>query len=484
MVRRATAPFSVWMLLGLLIAGAAWADSSKPSEKEPTDVEELYELHKLLVDAMDQVERNYVRQVNRRELVEAAIRGILEELDPYSSYISQDEMKQFRTTVESEFGGIGIQVVLEDGQLKVLSPLVDTPAYRAGIVAGDRIVEIDGKSTAGITLDKAVEQLKGEAGTQVTLTVIHPGRSSKDKIAVTREVIHIQTVLGDHRNTDDTWEFMLDRDKQIGYVRITAFSRNTAAELRAALADLKKRNVAGLVLDLRFNPGGLLSSAIEVSDLFISGGRIVSVEGRNSPERVWDAHKKGSFEGFPMVVLVNRFSASASEIVAACLQDHQRAVVMGERSWGKGSVQNVIEMENRQSALKLTTASYRRPSGKNIHRFPKSGEDDEWGVMPDAGYQLQLTDREVLALVEDRRSRDIVQPHAADEESDRPEAAGEATDQPGSESAQPDPIAADDSPPSADAGNHAVSASNKVDSVDPHLRMAVDYLAGELARAE
>ena len=164
---------------------------------------------------------------------------------------------------------------------------------------------------------------------------------------------------------------------------------------------------------MRFDPGGLLSAAIEVSDLFVSEGRIVSTKGRNSPERTWDAHKEGTFEGFPMVVLVNRYSASASEIVAACLQDHKRAVVIGERTWGKGSVQNVIELEDGRSALKLTTASYRRPNGKNIHRFPDAKDTDEWGVMPDAGFEIKLSDSEMFALIQDRRARDILQPPPA-----------------------------------------------------------------------
>jgi carboxyl-terminal processing protease len=167
-----------------------------------------------------------------------------------------------------------------------------------------------------------------------------------------------------------------------------------------------------LVLDLRFNPGGLLNQAIEVCNLFISSGRIVSTTGRNSPARVWDARGSGAFEGFPMVVLVNRYSASASEIVSACLQDHKRAVIVGERTWGKGSVQNVIELEEGRSVLKLTTASYRRPSGKNIHRFPNSKDSDEWGVTPDQGYLLKLDDVELADLVRQRRLRDIVQPHS------------------------------------------------------------------------
>jgi carboxyl-terminal processing protease len=477
MVRRTVAGLLVLLLLAAATTAGARADESTSPEKELADREEVYELQKLLVDTLDRVERNYVRDVSRRELVEAAIRGIVEELDPYSSYISRDEMNQFRTSVESEFGGIGIQIELDEGQLKVLSPLVGTPAYRAGIVAGDRIVEIGGQSTSGITLDEAVSRLKGESGTTVTLTIIHPGRSTKDQIVITREVVRIDTVLGDRRKADDAWDFMLDADKRIGCVRVSAFSRNTAAELREALDRLKKEDVAGLILDLRFNPGGLLSSAIEVSDLFVSSGRIVSVEGRNSPERNWDAHRKGTYEGFPMVVLVNRFSASASEIVAACLQDHHRAAIIGERTWGKGSVQNVIPMEENQSALKLTTASYHRPSGKNIHRFPKATDNEDWGVMPDEGYTLRLTDREVISLMEDRRRRDVVRHDPGDEKTGQAEPPAEDTadGQGGSGEA-----AGDDS--EATAGPAA--DQKKVEFVDPHVRMALDYLTGELARAE
>src|SRR5262249_6886050 len=188
-----------------------------------------------------------------------------------------------------------------------------------------------------------------------------------------------------------------------------AFSRETTAELRRALAQLEKEGLKGLIVDLRFNPGGLLSTAIEVSDLFIASGRIVSTKGRNTPERVWDAQKEGTFEGFPMVALVNHYSASASEILSACLQDHQRAVVIGERTWGKGSVQNVIELEGGKSALKLTTASYHRPSGKNIHRFPDAKESDEWGVMPDPGFELKLNLAQTERLIRYRHDRDILQ---------------------------------------------------------------------------
>ncbi|MEN6451356.1 MAG: S41 family peptidase, partial [Thermoguttaceae bacterium] len=382
------------------------AEPAKAAAKPELDD---YELFGLLADTIDQVERNYVTEVNRRELIEAAIRGVLAKLDPYSNYIGPDDIQRFRAEIESEFGGIGIQIATDDGQLRVLSPIYGTPAYRAGLVAGDRIIEIDGRATDSLAVDDAVRMLKGQEGTSVTLTVIHPGKQAKEKVTLKREKIHVETVLGDRRKPDGQWDYMLDPKLRIGYVRVTAFSRDTAERLRHVLGDLKGQKLRGLILDLRFNPGGLLTAAVDTSGLFISEGRIVSTEGRNSPARVWNAKKGETFEGFPMVILVNRFSASASEIVAACLQDHKRAVIVGERTWGKGSVQNLIGLEEGRSALKLTTASYRRPSGKNIHRFPDAKETDEWGVTPDAHYKIDLGDDELLALIESRRQRDVLQ---------------------------------------------------------------------------
>ncbi len=223
-------------------------------------------------------------------------------------------------------------------------------------------------------------------------------------MTVQREVIRVETVMGDQRNPDDSWDFMLDHEKRIGYIRISAFSRDTARQVRRAMEQLKRQGLRGLVLDLRFNPGGLLDAAVEISDLFISKGRIVSTKNRDDELDIHDAKKPGTFEGFPMVVLVNRYSASASEIVSACLQDHKRAVIIGERTWGKGSVQNVIPLEG-GGALKLTIAGYFRPSGKNIHRLPNLKETDDWGVQPDKGFKTSVNMAELIAY---RRNRDIV----------------------------------------------------------------------------
>ncbi len=431
-------------------------------EKKKSQKQDEYELQRVLVDTIDQVERNYVKDISRRELIEAAIEGVLRKLDPYSTYISPKDIERFRSEVENEFCGIGIQIDIEAGRLMVISPLQGTPAYRAGILAGDRIVAIDGESADEITIDEAVRRLKGKEGTKVVLSVRHAGGGKPVEISVVRKRIHVKTVLGDSRDKNDAWDYMLDGKNLIGYIRITIFGRQTANELRSALDQLKKQNFRGLILDLRFNPGGLLSSAIEVGDMFVSHGLIVATSGRNIKERKWQAQKKGTFEGFPMVVLVNHISASASEIVAACLQDHKRATVMGQRTWGKGSVQNVISLEHGHSALKLTTSAYRRPSGENIHRFPDDDEDDPWGVIPNEGFVLDVTPAEMIALIHKRAQRDIVAPtkKQGDEKSSHKKDA-EKADQ--------------DNDHRSD-----VVVENK--DGDPLVKMALEYLVSELKK--
>jgi carboxyl-terminal processing protease len=508
------------VLIAAALSGPGLLQADEPRKPSEDD----YELYQIFADTLDQVERNYVKDISRRELMEAAIQGVLNKLDPYSNYISPDEIGRFKTTVESQFGGIGIQIGMEQGQLKIISPLVGTPAYRAGLEAGDAILEIEGKSTEGLQIDEAVKRLKGEAGTKVTLAVRHARTGERETVTITREMVHIETVLGDHRKSDDAWDFMLDHDKRIGYIRISAFSRDTAEDVKKALVELKNQGLKGLIVDLRFNPGGLLSSAIEVSDLFVTDGRIVSTKGRNVPERSWDAEAEGTFEGFPMAVLVNHFSASASEIFSACLQDHKRAVIIGERTWGKGSVQNVIELEGGKSALKLTTASYHRPSGKNIDRGPDAKDSDEWGVMPDPGFELALNARQTERLIRYRRDRDILRKHsdgekkpdevakadAEDPETKQGDAAKseetkrEAPAEPKAEDAkpgEPEPgepkpdeakPSAPDKPESDDAPDgspqpqkpaQALHDEASQSPVDPQLEKAISFLTQELARA-
>jgi len=399
---------TLWALVLVLLvspAGAQDAEAEKKSESE-----EYFELMQVFVDTFEQVERNYVKDVDRRKLMEAALRGMLRELDPYSSYIPKEELARFNQTVDQEFGGIGIQVQPDPKtrRILVISPLPDTPAYRAGVRAGDIVTEVEGFDTENMPLSRAVQLMKGPPGESVSIRVRHMGDSDDEELKIDRAIIKVKSALGDRFDKDGKWDFMLDDEQKIGYVRLTQFGRQSAQELAVALQDLTENGMKGLVLDLRFNPGGLLSQAVRVSDLFIESGAIVSTEGKNTEPRPFTATKPGTFTGFPVVVLVNRFSASASEIVSACLQDHDRAVVVGERSWGKGSVQNVIALESGASALKLTTARYMRPSGKNIHRFPDSKPDDEWGVHPNDGLEVKFSPQELRDYDKYRRARDVL----------------------------------------------------------------------------
>ena len=374
--------------------------------------DEYFELMKVFVDTFEQIDRNYVKPVDRRELLEAAMRGMVLKLDPYSSYIDTSELKQFNESVEQEFGGIGIQVTIDPKtrQLMVMVPISGTPAFLAGLRAGDRILEIDDKATAdfpeGREMESAVKMMRGKPGDVVKLKIQHKDDAEPLTVDVTRAIIKSPTVLGDHYEKDGKWSYFLEGEDKIGYLRLTSFARNSTDEIQESLEQLKKDGMKALVLDLRFNPGGLLSAATAIADFFVDSGIIVSTKGRNTEEQVYKAKRLGTYSGFPMVVLVNRFSASASEIVSACLQDQKRALIVGERTWGKGSVQNVIELEGGKSALKLTTASYHRPSGKNIHRFPKATEKDEWGVMPDEGFEVKLSSEDMDKLFEARRSRE------------------------------------------------------------------------------
>ncbi|WP_373652875.1 S41 family peptidase [Schlesneria sp. DSM 10557] len=401
-----------WLVVLLFVVSNGLLTSSARAASE----DEYYELMKVFVDSFEQIDRNYVTQVDRRELVEAAMRGMLLKLDPYSSYIDTQELRSFNEHVDQEFGGIGIQVTIDPRtrQLMVMTPLPGTPAYKAGVLAGDRILEIDDKLTSefqeGREMDSAIALMRGKPGAPVKIKLQHEGSENPETVVITRATIKTPTVLGDHYEGNGEWSFMLNDQEKIGYIRLTSFGRNSAEELHDALLKLQKEGMKALILDMRFNPGGLLTAATAIADFFISNGVIVSTKGRNTEEQFVQAKKAGTFSGFPMAVLVNRYSASASEIVSACLQDYKRAVIVGERTWGKGSVQNVVELEGGKSALKLTTASYHRPSGKNIHRFPKATEKDEWGVVPDPGYEIKMTFEEMRDLDTSRRDREVIRP--------------------------------------------------------------------------
>ncbi|MFM6852560.1 MAG: S41 family peptidase [Sphingopyxis sp.] len=316
------------------------------------------------LDVFQEVKANYVEPVDDNKLIEGAISGMLASLDPHSGYLDARDFAQLRTQTDGEYGGLGLSVTMEDGAVKVIAPQADTPAARAGIKAGDFITHIDGTLLIGYDLDEAVEKMRGRPGTTIRLTVVRPGRDQPIEAVVTREVIQLRPVK---------WEVRDD----VGVLSLTTFSDNAGRELRNAMASVERslgHRPRGWILDLRSNPGGLLNEAVSVSDLFLENGEIVSQRGRTSSDiERFAAHPGDAAYGLPVIVLIDSGSASASEIVAGALQDQHRAVIMGETSFGKGSVQTVLPLTD-TTALRLTTARYYTPSGRSVQ---------EGGIVPD-----------------------------------------------------------------------------------------------------
>jgi carboxyl-terminal processing protease len=361
--------------------------------------------------ALGKIEEHYLYKVDERDLFDGAMQGMVRKLDKNSAYLTQDETRQFTQTIQQEFGGIGIEVTWDnkEGGLIVLSPIVGTPAYKAGILAGDRIVKIENEPTKGMTLQDAVRRLQGKAGDEVRLTVTHPDDPDQVEYAITREIINVQSVLGDSRNADDSWRFTLEEDPTIGYIRISQFGARTATELDEALAQCQTAGVRGLIIDLRNNPGGLLTQATEVCDKFLRSGVIVTTVNRDKETiEQYEATGQAKYPTMPLAIIVNGHSASAAEIVAACLQDHQRAVVIGERTYGKGTVQSPFALEDGKSILKLTIAEYLSPQGRNIHKHEGAKDTDVWGVSPKPEHEVKLSPEAEIAIAVRRRDRDVV----------------------------------------------------------------------------
>jgi carboxyl-terminal processing protease len=301
------------------------------------------------------VQKNYVEEVSTQQLVEGAITGMLTSLDPHSAYLTPDLYKELQVDTKGSFGGLGIEITLRDGVLTVVSPIEDTPAFRAGVKAGDQIIKIDGQFTKDMTLIDAVKKMRGPKGTKVVLTLRREGRNELFDVSLAREVIKIKSVKSK------------TLEKGYGYIRITQFQERTANDVSRVLDEwTRDAPLDGLVLDLRNDPGGLLTQAVKVSDLFLDSGLIVYTDGRlENQKQKYFAHRPGSHVDFPIVVLVNGGTASASEIVAGALQDHKRALVLGTQTFGKGSVQTILPLDD-NSALRLTTAHYFTPSGRSI----------------------------------------------------------------------------------------------------------------------
>ncbi len=337
------------------VAMLAFSPMAQPVEASENDRSETYKQLKLFGDVFERVRADYVEEVSDEELIEAAIEGMLTSLDPHSSYLSADHFADMRTQTRGEFGGLGIEVTMEDGLVKVVSPIDDTPAERAGIQAGDLIIGLDDEPVMGMSLSDAVEQMRGEVDSDITLT-IQRGNDEPFEVTVTRETITIRAVRSE----------VFDN---VGYIRISTFNEQTGPNLADEVRKVREElgdDAEGYVLDLRNNPGGLLEQAIGVTDAFLDQGEIVSTRSRdeNAGQR-FNAKAGELLDGAPLVVLINSGSASASEIVAGALQDHQRAIVMGTSTFGKGSVQTVVPLPG-QGAMRLTTARYYTPSGRSI----------------------------------------------------------------------------------------------------------------------
>jgi len=327
------------------------------------NIDEFYKKVDLFSEVLEKIQDEYVDEIDQAEVMDAAINGALQSLDPYSAYMSPEIFKESQTETSGEFGGLGIEVTMEAGVVKVIAPIDDTPAARAGVKAGDYIVRIDGNQVQGKSLFEAVNMMRGPVGTSIEITIRRKNLKKAKKISITREIIQIKSVVSKPINN------------KIGYLRLKAFNENSSNQLKKEILKLEKNNkLLGYILDLRNNPGGLLSQAVKISDYFLEDGEIVSTKGRKKREnRKFFANKGDRIKGKPLIVLINTGSASAAEIVAGALQDHKRAILLGEDTFGKGSVQSIIPLKNR-GAIRLTISKYFLPSGKSI---------SEVGVAPD-----------------------------------------------------------------------------------------------------
>lgn len=349
-------------LCALLAGHPAWADEFEPEashqqkEAAQANTQSVLPLEDLRVftKAYDHIRKSYIEEITDKQLLEYAIRGMLDELDPHSTYLDAESFDDLQVNTTGEFGGLGIEVGMENGFIKVVSPIDDTPAQKAGIEAGDLIVKIDETAIKGLSLSEAVDKMRGPKGSKVVLTIVRDGSDQPIEIALTRDIIKVKSVRSEIIEDD----FI--------YVRIAQFQLNTGRELQEQLKKLGIAKRKGIVLDLRNNPGGLLQSSVEVADTFLNGGKVVYTEGRMQQSNLEYSAKEGDLtDGMAMIVLINEGSASASEIVAGALQDHRRALVLGTRSFGKGSVQTVIPITE-DKAIKITTARYYTPNGRSI----------------------------------------------------------------------------------------------------------------------
>ena len=344
---------------------------------------DIYKKIDLFGEVLEKINKEYVDDVNQSESMDSAINGLLQSLDPYSAYMSPQIFNEMQTETSGEFGGLGIEVSMESGVVKVISPIDDTPASRAGIKAGDYIVKIDNTQVQGKSLSEAVELMRGPVGTSIELTIRRRGEKKALNFIIVREIIEIQSVKADVL------------EKNVGYIRLTSFNENSGEQIKEKIKELEnKKKVKAYILDLRNNPGGLLSQAIRITDYFLDNGEIVSTKSRKASEnKKWFAKEGDLTKGKTLIVMINYGSASASEIVAGALKDHKRAILIGENSFGKGSVQSIIPLKN-DGAIRLTVAKYYLPSGKSISEVGVSPdieideESDDFQIKTDTDNQL------------------------------------------------------------------------------------------------
>ena len=344
---------------------------------------DIYKKIDLFGEVLEKINKEYVDDINQSESMDSAINGLLQSLDPYSAYMSPQIFNEMQTETSGEFGGLGIEVSMESGVVKVISPIDDTPASRAGIKAGDYIVKIDNTQVQGKSLSEAVELMRGPVGTSIELTIRRRGEKKALNFIIVREIIEIQSVKSDVL------------EKNVGYIRLTSFNENSGEQIKEKIKELEnKKKVKAYILDLRNNPGGLLSQAIRITDYFLDNGEIVSTKSRKASEnKKWFAKEGDLTKGKTLIVMINYGSASASEIVAGALKDHKRAILIGENSFGKGSVQSIIPLKN-NGAIRLTVAKYYLPSGKSISEVGVSPdieideESDDFQIKTDTDNQL------------------------------------------------------------------------------------------------
>jgi carboxyl-terminal processing protease len=396
------------------------ADRDKPATDKPETVkpvkddpiarqlEKVRSIHKL-------IKENYVSEPNDDKLFEDAFKGMVGGLDPYSEYFTADDYKDFMVTTRGEFGGVGMEISLDDGILTVVTPVEDSPAFRAGILPGDRILEIDGEPTDGMNVSDSIKLVRGKPGTQVVLTVLHKGSVNTEKITVTREIIKLKSIKATR---------IVDDKHKIGYIRISDFKEETFQAFDNAVDKLEEQGMKALIIDLRFNPGGLLESALRLSNRFVKEGALISIRGRNKDDvRTIPADKdEGLLSALPLAILLNGSSASASEVFSGCMQDHKRAAIVGSRSYGKGSVQQLFPLKENGPAVKMTIARYYTPSGRSVDR---SADKKNYGVLPD--YVVELTPEQEADLIKSwQKQRIIIPPNPSEKETDHPAPEAEA----------------------------------------------------------